>query len=525
MDLGGNISGYEESLDNWITNIDVEQSHNTIFCSSQQLGAEVEEAVKRSIQTCIPKLVEESVKSGMQTLISPMVEYAVLKGIQASIPALAEVLHREMQTLMPVMVEEMRKTAACLPSLQSSNRPSTSRPLLLVEHSHAPRNLKLHFELQGPPFEKIFTGKKMLEQGILFKVCLKDDSGKIVEVGAESSIKIKIVVLKGDFPIEDGDDLTGNRFREHIQQQREDKPPLLVGECKMTLSKGVADVGDIAFTDNSSWVRSKKFRLGAEVVKNVHCRGVTIREAVSEAFKVKEGRGESYQKKRTPALNDDVWRLKGIAKDGKIDTRLKEEKINSVNDLLQLYLADKNSLKKILHVSDRKFQDIVKHAKSACPNIKQPMDLTAAYGRKDVMPFPCEDPNELLNISATKYQLISPTYNMNSTAGSFANILYDVAANPGKSGVQLNSTADRFVSQLHDFLDSSPELPSSAYNMNRVEELENELMACTRNTQPSTTRGLNKPRWRSVGVALRFSVFRIVMNRQASRARKKQKVC
>lgn len=47
------------------------------------------------------------------------------------------------------------------------------------------------------------------------------------------------------------------------------------------------------------------------------------------------------------------------------------------------------------------------------------------------MPFPCEDPNELLNISATKYQLISPTYNMNSTAGSFANILYDVAANPG----------------------------------------------------------------------------------------------
>lgn len=132
----------------------------------------------------------------------------------------------------------------------------------------------------------------MLEQGILFKVCLKDDSGKIVEVGAESSIKIKIVVLKGDFPIEDGDDLTGNRFREHIQQQREDKPPLLVGECKMTLSKGVADVGDIAFTDNSSWVRSKKFRLGAEVVKNVHCRGVTIREAVSEAFKVKEGRGE-----------------------------------------------------------------------------------------------------------------------------------------------------------------------------------------------------------------------------------------
>lgn len=91
--------------------------------------------------------------------------------------------------------------------------------------------------------------------------------------------------------------------------------------------------------------------------------------------------------------------------------------------------------------------------------------------------------------------------------------------------MQLNSTADRFVSQLHDFLDSSPELPSSAYNMNRVEELENELMACTRNTQPSTTRGLNKPRWRSVGVALRFSVFRIVMNRQASRARKKQKVC
>jgi len=45
-------------------------------------------------------------------------------------------------------------------------------------------------------------------------------------------------------------------------REREGKRPLLTGDTTVQLKDGVGVVGDITFTDNSSWIRSRKFRLG-----------------------------------------------------------------------------------------------------------------------------------------------------------------------------------------------------------------------------------------------------------------------
>lgn len=60
-------------------------------------------------------------------------------------------------------------------------------------------------------------------------------------------------------------------------------------------------ISDIIFTDNSSWQRSRRFRLGARPVTKNYSEA-RIREARSEAFMVKDHRGECKFKPLTLAL-------------------------------------------------------------------------------------------------------------------------------------------------------------------------------------------------------------------------------
>ena len=120
---------------------------------------------------------------------------------------------------------------------------------------------------------------------------LQDGTGSRVEVGPESSAKIQIVALDGDFEVDGRDDWTKEEFDKNVLSPRKDKQPLLVGQCEISLSKGVGIVSNISFTDNSKWRKSGKFRLGARVIKGFPA-GIVIREAVSLAFKVKERRTE-----------------------------------------------------------------------------------------------------------------------------------------------------------------------------------------------------------------------------------------
>lgn len=96
-----------------------------------------------------------------------------------------------------------------------------------------------------------------------------------------SSIKIQTVVLNGDFVAGDGENWTKNDFDSCVIREREGKRPLVTGDLTLTLRNGVAELGNISFADNSSWTRSRKFRLGARMQG---IPDVRVKEAKSEPF-------------------------------------------------------------------------------------------------------------------------------------------------------------------------------------------------------------------------------------------------
>lgn len=138
----------------------------------------------------------------------------------------------------------------------------------------------------------VFTGARIEgEECSSLQVALVDCiSGQIVKSVSESSAKVEIVVLEGDFDGDESDNWTLEEFKNNIVREREGKKPLLTGDSFINLKDGVGLVGEISFTDNSSWTRSRRFRLGARIVDNSD--GTRVKEAKTESFIVRDHRGE-----------------------------------------------------------------------------------------------------------------------------------------------------------------------------------------------------------------------------------------
>lgn len=151
--------------------------------------------------------------------------------------------------------------------------------------------MQLHFRTRMPPH--LFTGGKVEgEQGASIHVVLLDpNTGNVVQVGSESVAKLNVVVLEGDFTDDPDDDWTKDHFESHEVKAREGKRPLLTGDLQVSLKEGVGTLGDLSFSDNSSWIRSRKFRLGVKVAPG-YCDAIRVREGKTEAFAVKDHRGE-----------------------------------------------------------------------------------------------------------------------------------------------------------------------------------------------------------------------------------------
>lgn len=227
------------------------------------------------------------------------------------------------------------------------------------------RKLQLHFRSRLPPH--LFTGAKIEgDQGAAIHVVLLDAfTGEVVQSGTESVAKLSVVVLEGDFNDESDNEWTQEHFESFEVKEREGKRPLLTGDVQVTLKEGVGTLGDLTFTDNSSWIRSRKFRLGVKVADGF-CEDIRIREAKTEAFTVKDHRGELYKKHYPPALHDEVWRLDRIAKDGALHKKLVGASIITVEDFLRLLVMDQQKLRSILGsgMSNRMWDNTVEHAKT-----------------------------------------------------------------------------------------------------------------------------------------------------------------
>lgn len=135
----------------------------------------------------------------------------------------------------------------------------------------------------------LFTNNRIVSEGkIPVKIALYDPSTQeIVSSGPYSSMRVSVVVLQGGFA---SDEWSPEEFESKVVQNREGKRPLLNGEMVVTLKNGVGYIGNLSFTDNSRWDRSGKFRLG--VRKSSGFDEMSVREGVSNAFKVKDHRGE-----------------------------------------------------------------------------------------------------------------------------------------------------------------------------------------------------------------------------------------
>ncbi|KAJ0248485.1 Calmodulin-binding protein 60 G [Hirschfeldia incana] len=218
---------------------------------------------------------------------------------------------------------------------------------------------KLRFINSPPP--SIFTGAKIEDKNgspLAIELVEAATNARVVS-GPLSSSRVDLVPLNADFTEESW---TVDVFKRSILKPREGKRPLLAGDVTLTLKNGVGAVA-VAFTDNSIWSRCRKFRLGARLA------GDGAVEAISEAFKCKDQRGESYKKHYPPYPGDEVWRLEKIAKDGASALRLAERDIYIVKDFRRFYAKDPNELYRILAVggggiSKKIWESIVSHAMS-----------------------------------------------------------------------------------------------------------------------------------------------------------------
>ncbi|CAH9133705.1 unnamed protein product [Cuscuta epithymum] len=302
-----------------------------------------------------PGCTEESQPAKKRpALASAVVEALKVDSMQKLCSSLEPILRR-------VVSEEVERALAKLGHAKHNSRVSPER----IE-GRGVRSLKLHFrsKLSLP----LFTGGKVEgEHGSAIHVVLLDgETGCVVTSGPESSAKLDIVALEGDFNYEDDEGWSQEEFESHIVKEREGKRPLLTGDLQVTLKEGVGTVGELTFTDNSSWIRSRKFRLGVKASPGWHCESIRIREAKTEAFTVKDHRGELYKKHYPPSLNDEVWRLEKIGKDGSFHKRLNKYGIRTVEDFLRLAIRDTQQLRHIMGsgMSNKMWETLVEHAKT-----------------------------------------------------------------------------------------------------------------------------------------------------------------
>ncbi|KAL5135915.1 Calmodulin-binding protein 60 D [Glycine soja] len=216
------------------------------------------------------------------------------------------------------------------------------------------KHLKLCFINKLP--ETIFTRSSIITKDESFlQIALFDvRTESVVNDGPLSSLKIEICVLDGEFGSHGCEDWTEDEFNSNILREREGKEPLLIGERFITLKGGVGCITKIAFSDNSRWQRSRRFRIGVKAV-----------QPTSNGEKIQEGR--TYKKHYPPylKLNDDIWRLKKIAKEGKIHKQLSLHGIHNVKDLLRFYITNEPSLYETFgNIPKKSWLVITEHAKA-----------------------------------------------------------------------------------------------------------------------------------------------------------------
>ncbi|CAL4965031.1 unnamed protein product [Urochloa decumbens] len=242
-----------------------------------------------------------------------------------------------------------------------------------------------------PPQLPIFTGSKIEDAaGNPLEIVLVDaDTGARTSPSAlPAALRVELVPLSGDFLADGREHWSPEEFQKGVVKEREGKRPLLTGEVAVTVRDGRATVSELQFTDNSSWVRCRKFRIGARVVPvggghdGGAGAGIRVQEAMTEAFVVRDHRGELYRKHYPPMFNDDVWRLEKIGKEGAFHRKLRRNNVGNVQEFVRMLMVKPDELRGILGdgMTDKMWEATTSHARTCVPDDKVYVYATAHGG-------------------------------------------------------------------------------------------------------------------------------------------------
>ncbi|KAG8048900.1 hypothetical protein GUJ93_ZPchr0009g1082 [Zizania palustris] len=240
--------------------------------------------------------------------------------------------------------------------------PAPAPPRLLVSWNQQRPRYQLMFLNDLKP---VYTMLKLeAKDGQALKVAiferLENNQMDIVKFGHLSSAKVEVVVLHGNFNAKNEEHWTPEDFTKHIVCGREKSAELLTGNLTLKLNGGEASLESAIFTDNSSFTSTKKFRLGLRLVND---SGDRVLEGVTEPFRVKERRVEGFEKHYPPKLEDEVWRLEKIGRNGAYHKALSNSGINTVQKFLQDYVMnEKKLIQTFSKMSQAAWKAIISHA-------------------------------------------------------------------------------------------------------------------------------------------------------------------
>ncbi|KAF0887770.1 hypothetical protein E2562_004002 [Oryza meyeriana var. granulata] len=186
--------------------------------------------------------------------------------------------------------------------------------------------------------------------------------------GPLSKVKVEIIVLRGDFSNDGQVSWTEEQFNNHIVQGRDGQGFVLGGDRSVWLKNGEGCLGRIRFKEGSSRTRSRMFIVGARVSKSENT-GVRVQEAVMKPATVLDRRNEANEKRHPPMLDDQVFRLEEISKDGTYHKRLKKAKIFTVRDFLKALNKNAKKLREEVLQMKKKtssWDKMVGHARDCC---------------------------------------------------------------------------------------------------------------------------------------------------------------
>uniref|UniRef100_A0A0E0MNB5 Calmodulin-binding protein-like n=1 Tax=Oryza punctata TaxID=4537 RepID=A0A0E0MNB5_ORYPU len=237
----------------------------------------------------------------------------------------------------------------------------------------APPRLLVALNQQRPRFQLMFLNelkpvytlmKLEAKDGPGLKVAiverLENNQMRIVRFGHLSSAKVEVVVLHGNFNAKNEEQWAPEDFSKQIVCGREKSAQLLTGNLTLKLNGGEALLENATFTDNSSFTSTKKFRLGLRLVNDSEDR---VLEGITEPFRVKERRVEGFEKHYPPMLDDEVWRLEKIGRNGAHHQALTNSGVDTVQKFLQAYFTDEKKLiQTFSKMSQAAWKIIISHA-------------------------------------------------------------------------------------------------------------------------------------------------------------------